>query len=156
MVDIALRVARLARQCGGVMSGEHGDGRVRGPLLREFFGPELMTAFERIKRIFDPHNILNPGMIVGAGPEESIAQQLRIDKLNSRTAEQVKTVFDYSEQGNLSGAVEMCNGAGFCRKLGPRTMCPSYRAFPTGKSQCTASRPAASIWPPTIKRPRNV
>jgi FAD/FMN-containing dehydrogenase/Fe-S oxidoreductase len=128
MVEMAISVARLARECGGVMSGEHGDGRVRGPLLKEFFGPEIITAFERIKRIFDPAGILNPGMIVGAGPEPSIAEQLRIDALNIHTAERVKTVFDYGDQGSLAGAVEMCNGAGFCRKLGPGTMCPSYRA----------------------------
>ncbi len=128
MVEMAVSVARLARECGGVMSGEHGDGRVRGPLLKEFFRPELITAFERIKRIFDPAGILNPGMIVGAGPETSIAEQLRIDAVNFHTAEKMKTVFDYRDQGSLAGAVEMCNGAGFCRKLGPGTMCPSYRA----------------------------
>jgi FAD/FMN-containing dehydrogenase/Fe-S oxidoreductase len=128
MVNIAIDVARLARQCGGVMSGEHGDGRVRGPLLKEFFGPEIMHMFTEVKRIFDPVGILNPGMIADAGEPESIAQQLRIDSLHAAAEATLHPVFDYSHQGSWVGAVEMCNGAGFCRKLGPGTMCPSYRA----------------------------
>lgn len=128
MVDIAMDVAHLARECGGVMSGEHGDGRVRGPLLSEFFGPEIIEAFADIKRIFDPAGILNPGMIVGAGKPESIALQLRIDQIQTAAEDKFKPIYDYSDQGNWVGAVEMCNGAGFCRKLGPGTMCPSYRA----------------------------
>jgi FAD/FMN-containing dehydrogenase len=45
--EIAVEVADLAKSLGGVMSGEHGDGKVRGPLLERFFGPELMAAFAR-------------------------------------------------------------------------------------------------------------
>ncbi|MBC7772349.1 MAG: FAD-binding protein [Pyrinomonadaceae bacterium] len=77
MREIAVEVADLARACGGIMSGEHGDGRVRGPLLQRFFGPELMHAFREIKQAFDPAGILNPGNIVGAGPVESMTQNLR-------------------------------------------------------------------------------
>ncbi len=128
MVNIAVEVARLARDCGGVMSGEHGDGRVRGPLLEEFFGSEIMEAFVKIKQIFDPAGILNPGMIVGAGKPASIAQQLRFDQISPTAVSKLQPIFDYAEQGTWVGAVEMCNGAGFCRKLGPGTMCPSYRA----------------------------
>ncbi|MEI8198253.1 MAG: FAD-binding oxidoreductase, partial [Phycisphaerae bacterium] len=75
---IAVEVADLARECGGVMSGEHGDGRLRGPLLEHFYGTELMQAFREIKAIFDPAGVLNPGNIVGAGPIASITEQLRI------------------------------------------------------------------------------
>ncbi|HLL90276.1 MAG TPA: FAD-linked oxidase C-terminal domain-containing protein [Tepidisphaeraceae bacterium] len=78
MRQIAVEVADLARDCGGVMSGEHGDGRVRGPLLERFFGPELVSAFAEVKKLFDPANILNPGNIVGAGPVESITDNLRV------------------------------------------------------------------------------
>ncbi|MBU6414343.1 MAG: FAD-binding oxidoreductase, partial [Planctomycetes bacterium] len=78
MRAIAVEAADLAQRMGGVMSGEHGDGRVRGPLLERYFGPELMAAFREIKAIFDPQGLLNPGNIVAPGPIESITQSLRI------------------------------------------------------------------------------
>jgi FAD/FMN-containing dehydrogenase/Fe-S oxidoreductase len=127
---MALEVAELARECGGVMSGEHGDGRVRGPLLERFYGPELTAAFREIKAIFDPKNLLNPGNIVEPGPIESITTNLRIDRerLSSRL-KWLDTFFDYSDQHGFEGAVDMCNGAGVCRKTAGGTMCPSYRAL---------------------------
>jgi FAD/FMN-containing dehydrogenase/Fe-S oxidoreductase len=79
MRAIAVEAADLARACGGIMSGEHGDGRVRGPLIERFFGPELMAAFREVKRLFDPQGLLNPGNIVAPGPIESITDNLRVD-----------------------------------------------------------------------------
>jgi FAD/FMN-containing dehydrogenase len=128
MQAIAVEVADLARDCGGVMSGEHGDGKARGPLLERFYGPEMMEAFRQIKRVFDPMNLLNPGNIVDAGPIESITQNLRVQRESPSAADSVKTYFDYRNQEGFDGAVEMCNGAGFCRKTAGGTMCPSYRA----------------------------
>ena len=126
---IATEVADLARDCGGVMSGEHGDGRLRGPLLERFFGPELMTAFREIKAIFDPPNILNPGNIVAAGPIESITENLRVKPAGQPIAwPKVDTYFDYADQECFVGALEMCSGAGVCRKTAGGSMCPSYRA----------------------------
>jgi FAD/FMN-containing dehydrogenase/Fe-S oxidoreductase len=126
--SIAQQVADLARDCGGVMSGEHGDGRVRGPLLQRFFGPELMQCFAEIKAVFDPRHILNPGMIVDAGPIDSITEHLRVQPGQTPvTIAPVETYFDFSDQEGFQGAVEMCNGAGFCRKTAGGTMCPSYR-----------------------------
>lgn len=126
--SIAQQVADLARDCGGVMSGEHGDGRVRGPLLQRFFGPELMQCFAEIKAVFDPRHVLNPGMIVDAGPIDSITEHLRVQPGQTPvTIPPVETYFDFSDQEGFQGAVEMCNGAGFCRKTAGGTMCPSYR-----------------------------
>jgi len=125
---IAVEAADLARECGGVMSGEHGDGRLRGPLLERYFGPRIMDAFRQVKRVFDPAGILNPGMIVDAGPIESIAQSLRVKPLaHELSFPQVETYFDYSDQEDFRGAVERCNGAGVCRRTLVGTMCPSYR-----------------------------
>lgn len=143
MVAIAVEVADLARACGGIMSGEHGDGRVRGPLLERFFGAELMAAFRRVKALFDPNGIFNPGNIVAPGPVESIARSLRIDAervqvddhthgrhpaaSDPRTERiEVRTHFDFSNQHGFLGAAEQCNGAGVCRKRSGGTMCPSY------------------------------
>jgi FAD/FMN-containing dehydrogenase/Fe-S oxidoreductase len=131
MRAIAVEIADLARECGGVMSGEHGDGRVRGPLLERFFGPELMRCFREIKAVFDPQNILNPGMETGGGPIETITAHLRVqpDPVKPMpAAAEAETYFDYSDQEGFRGAVEMCNGAGFCRKTAGGMMCPSYRA----------------------------
>ena len=125
MLAIATEVADLARDCGGVMSGEHGDGRVRGPLLERFFGPELMDCFRQVKAVFDPNGILNPDMIVRPGDVASITSDLRVD---AGVVPPVDTYFDYADQHGFAGAVEMCNGAGFCRKTAGGTMCPSYRA----------------------------
>jgi FAD/FMN-containing dehydrogenase/Fe-S oxidoreductase len=136
MKAIAVATADLARSLGGVMSGEHGDGRVRTPLLERFYGPELMEAFREIKRIFDPRNLLNPGNIVDLSGEDprpiaSIAEKLRVEPAPGRPTlipEGTKTFFDFSDQHGFDGAVEMCNGAGVCRKKQGGTMCPSYMA----------------------------
>ena len=125
MQSIALQVADLARDCGGVMSGEHGDGRARGPLLERFYGPELMEVFRRIKQVFDPLNLMNPGNIANPGPVQSITQNLRIQRENA--GKLIETYFEYADQEGFRSAVERCNGAGFCRKTAGGTMCPSYR-----------------------------
>lgn len=134
--DIAVEVADLARACGGIMSGEHGDGRVRGPLLERFFGPDLMRAFREVKALFDPAGILNPGNIVAPGPIESITANLRVDAAQAAPPEAasvatepvvIETFFDYAESDGFGHAVEQCNGAGVCRKRGG-VMCPSYHA----------------------------
>lgn len=128
MRSIATQVAQLTRECGGVVSGEHGDGRVRGPFLASHFSPQILDALARIKRAFDPNGILNPGIIVNAGPVDGITQSLRV-KPHERPIEiaPVETYFDYSDQEGFQGAVEMCNGAGVCRKTAGGSMCPSYR-----------------------------
>jgi FAD/FMN-containing dehydrogenase/Fe-S oxidoreductase len=128
-VDIAQRVAELARSLGGVMSGEHGDGRARGPLLESYFGPELMSAFREVKRVFDPEGLMNPGNIVDAGPPASIVERTRIHPTGPEVhAPAVETYFDYADQDGFGHALERCNGAGVCRKTSGGTMCPSYLA----------------------------
>lgn len=127
---IAVAIADLAKELGGVMSGEHGDGRVRGPLLERFYGPELMSAFAQVKAAFDPKGLLNPGNIVGAPTSiETITQSTRI-RPHAQNVDvlPVATYFDYEDQHGFRGAVEMCNGAGVCRKKSGGVMCPSYMA----------------------------
>lgn len=128
MTEMAVEVADLARSLGGVMSGEHGDGRIRGPLLERFFGPELMGAFREIKAIFDPHNLLNPGNIAEPGPIESITTRLRVrpDEHGVRVPA-IETFYRYDDHHGFDAAIETCNGAGVCRKKNGGTMCPSYQ-----------------------------
>jgi FAD/FMN-containing dehydrogenase len=64
LADVTDVVVRL----GGTPSGEHGDGRLRAPLLPEVFGDEIMELFALVKRAFDPHGILNPGIKLGSAP----------------------------------------------------------------------------------------
>ena len=120
---IANDVAKLVLEFGGALSGEHGDGLVRGPFMRQMFGDTLYEAFREIKRTFDPHGIFNPGKIVDAPPMTS---NLRFGA--GYETPKPKTWFDYSEYGGFGGAVEMCSGVGACRKKLSGTMCPSYMA----------------------------
>jgi FAD/FMN-containing dehydrogenase/Fe-S oxidoreductase len=121
--SIAGQVADLVLEFGGALAGEHGDGLVRSPFMRQMFGPALYEAFREIKQTFDPLGILNPGKIVDAPP---LTSNLRFGA-NYRTSAP-QTWFDYSEYGGFGGAVEMCSGVGACRKKLAGTMCPSYMA----------------------------
>ena len=130
MIEIAKEAADLAGRLGGVMSGEHGDGKARGPLLERHFGPELMNAFREVKALFDPENLLNPGNIVAPGPIPSIAEHTRIEPKDKQVSiPGVETFFTFDDQDGLGHAVELCNGAGVCRKQAGGTMCPSYMAL---------------------------
>jgi FAD/FMN-containing dehydrogenase/Fe-S oxidoreductase len=113
--------ADLLSEYGGVLSSEHGDGRSRSWLNERFFGQELYTLFKEVKHSFDPHNLLNPGNIVDAGS--------MTDNLRFGADYDVITVvehLDFSEDQGFHRAVEMCNGAGVCRKKTTGTMCPSF------------------------------
>jgi FAD/FMN-containing dehydrogenase/Fe-S oxidoreductase len=130
MLDIAIRAADLARSLGGVMSGEHGDGRARGPLLERHFGPEIMNAFREVKSLFDPENLLNPGNIVAPAQISSIAESTRIrPRGHDVSIPDIDTYYSYEDQDGFAHAVERCNGAGVCRKTDSGTMCPSYMAL---------------------------
>jgi FAD/FMN-containing dehydrogenase/Fe-S oxidoreductase len=120
---IAQQVADLVLEFGGAISGEHGDGLVRAPFMRQMFGPVIYEAFREIKRTFDPLGILNPGKIVDAPP---MTANLRFGA--GYKTPRLKSWFDYSEYGGVAGAVEMCSGVGACRKKLAGTMCPSYMA----------------------------
>ena len=120
---IADEVADLVLKYGGALSGEHGDGLVRGPFQQKMYGPELYEVFREIKRTFDPKNILNPGKVVDSPP---LSTNLRFGP-RYRTPD-VATTFDFSAEGGLLRAVELCAGVGACRKRNEGTMCPSYQA----------------------------
>lgn len=129
MHRIASKVADLAQELGGVPSGEHGDGRVRGPFIESYFGSELLGAFRDIKAIFDPQNLMNPGNIVEPQPIESISQHTRI-RPEKKTIEipVVDTFYQYKSEQGFAHAIELCNGAGVCRRKQGGVMCPSYQA----------------------------
>jgi FAD/FMN-containing dehydrogenase/Fe-S oxidoreductase len=120
---IADDVADLVLKYGGALSGEHGDGLVRSPYQEKTFGPILYDAFRTLKRAFDPHGILNPGKIVDAPP---LTTNLRYGP--AYVTPEGPTVFDFTADGGITRAAELCAGVGECRKQRGGTMCPSYRA----------------------------
>lgn len=121
--SIAHEVADLVLAFGGALSGEHGDGLVRGAFNRTMFGDTLYEAFRTVKRTFDPTGLFNPGRIVDTPP---ITSHLRFGA--GYVTPDPPTRFDYAAHGGFGRAVEMCSGVGLCRKTRGGTMCPSYMA----------------------------
>jgi len=124
--SIGLEAVEIVRGYGGTVSGEHGDGRIRREMVNAFYGPELVEVFRRIKSIFDPQGMLNPGIIVG--PPQPMEDLRMFPGGNPLRTEVEDTCFDWSREGGLAGASEACNGNGLCRRSGTGAMCPSYRA----------------------------
>ena len=120
---IADDVAALVLEFGGALSGEHGDGMVRSPYIRQMFGDLIYEAFREIKQTFDPYGLMNPGKIVDSPP---LTENLRYGPAYKAVA--VDTHFSFADYGGMAGAVEMCSGLGACRKTLEGTMCPSYMA----------------------------
>ena len=122
---ITTDVAHLVKKYKGSMSGEHGDGIVRGEFIPMMIGEENYQILKRIKTAFDPGNIFNPGKIVDAFPMD---KSLRYQP--NRVEPKIETLLDFSKSQGILREAEKCNGSGDCRKL-PEfggTMCPSYRA----------------------------
>ncbi|HLA45657.1 MAG TPA: FAD-linked oxidase C-terminal domain-containing protein, partial [Aggregatilineales bacterium] len=111
----------LLKGYGGSLSSEHGDGRARSAANERFFGPELYKLYQQVKSTFDPENLLNPGNIVNAPP---MTENLRYGERYQVIP--IHTHIDFSYEHGFDRAVEMCNGAGVCRKRTTGTMCPSF------------------------------
>ena len=121
MKAIADEVFELVVEFGGSMSGEHGDGLARSHFNEQLFGAELYGAFKELKAAFDPKGIMNPGKIVDA---PAMTDNLRYGETYQTL--QPSTFFPYKKEGGFARAVELCNGAGVCRKNLDGTMCPSF------------------------------
>ncbi|MER5976848.1 FAD-binding and (Fe-S)-binding domain-containing protein [Streptomyces sp. NPDC001857] len=124
-------LAELVTAHGGSLSGEHGDGQARAELLPAMYGAGMVALFERAKGVWDPDDLLNPGMLVRPAPLDS---GLRFSVL---PREPVDVAFGYpGDGGDFSAAVRRCVGVAKCRTTtasGPAVMCPSFRV--TGEEQ---------------------
>ncbi|MEU6106084.1 FAD-binding and (Fe-S)-binding domain-containing protein [Streptomyces flaveolus] len=116
---------------GGSLSGEHGDGQARAELLPRMYGEETVALFERAKGVWDPDDLLNPGMLVRPAPLDA---NLRFAVL---PRDPVDVEFGYpADGGDFSAAVRRCVGVAKCRTApvsGSGVMCPSFRA--TGEEE---------------------
>lgn len=117
--------ATLIKKYNGSLSGEHGDGRLRGEFIAHVMGNEIMDLFKQVKKIFDPNNVFNAGKIVDTPAMDThlrMKQDIAIPAIN--------TSFDFSQQGGIMRLAEKCSGSGDCRKseVTGGLMCPSYMA----------------------------
>ena len=121
---IAEEIATLVKKYQGSLSGEHGDGRLRGEFIPQMVGQKNYELMRTVKRAWDPENIFNPGKIVDT---PSMNSMLRYEP--GQTTPPFPTLFRFHNQDILQHA-EQCNGSGDCRKthLSGGTMCPSFMA----------------------------
>ena len=94
--------ARICAAHGGSVSGEHGDGRARGELLRFMYSPEMLDLFARVKHIFDPDNLLNPGVLTSPMDEAEATSRARARNAGSAGVA--------GNAGNSGGALELQPG----------------------------------------------
>lgn len=122
---IAEEIAALVKKYKGSLSGEHGDGRLRGEFIPQMIGKHNYELIREIKQTWDPEHIFNPGKIVNTPPMDTY---LRYEK--DQETREIDTIMDFSDTLGYLRAAEQCNGSGDCRKteLSGDTMCPSYMA----------------------------
>ena len=141
--------ARICAAHGGSVSGEHGDGRARGELLRFMYSPDMLDLFARVKHVFDPDNLLNPGVLAAPMDEAEASSRARarnaggvlelqpgVDPLDANlrrvAARPMPTDGGFAfthDGGDFTAAVHRCTGVGKCRAgVSGTFMCPSYLA----------------------------
>jgi FAD/FMN-containing dehydrogenase/Fe-S oxidoreductase len=121
---IAEQIATLVKKYKGSLSGEHGDGRLRGEFIKQMVGEHNYGLMKQVKQIWDPYNVFNPGKIVDTPPMDTF---LRYEA--DKKVVVPNTTFRFHAQNILQHA-EQCNGSGDCRKTPASggTMCPSFMA----------------------------
>ena len=147
--DVAIAIADLVKKYRGSLSGEHGDGRLRGEFLERMIGSKNFEVIRAVKQIWDPKNVFNPNKIVETPPMNS---QLRYSP--GQKTPDYSTVFDYSNEQGVLRAAELCSGSGDCRKteLAGGTMCPSYMAT---RDEADSTRARANMLRNVLTNPAN-
>jgi len=151
--DIATDIAHLVKRYGGSLSGEHGDGRLRGEFIPLMVGEFCYGLMRRVKVVFDPRCIFNPHKIIDTPPMDT-----QLKHPVGKPTPEYETVFDFSSTLGIVRAAEQCTGSGDCRKsqLMGGTMCPSYMAT---RNEKDTTRARANILrqmliePPDPRRP---
>lgn len=132
---IARDTAKIVKKFRGSLSGEHGDGRLRGAFIPLMLGDRIMDLFKQVKETWDPNHIFNPGKIIDTPPMNT---SLRFDGINAE--KEIETIFRFDNGPGILRAAERCNGSGDCRKSSVigGTMCPSYQATRNEKNTTRA------------------
>jgi Fe-S oxidoreductase len=147
--DVATDIAHLVKKYRGSLSGEHGDGRLRGEFIPLMVGDHCYRLMREVKALFDPAGIFNPGKIIDTPPmDTSLRHQ------PGHVTPEYPTIFDFSDTQGILRAAEKCNGSGDCRK-GPTaggTMCPSYMAT---REEKHSTRARANILRHILTHPAN-
>jgi FAD/FMN-containing dehydrogenase/Fe-S oxidoreductase len=135
---IAQEVATLVKKYQGSLSGEHGDGRLRGEFIKQMVGEKNYELLKKVKYTWDADNIFNPNKIVDTPPMNSMLRYTP-----GQFTPEFKSIFRFHQQDILQHA-EQCNGSGDCRKthLSGGTMCPSFMA---SKNEKDTTRARANI-----------
>ncbi len=122
--NLLTETVEILKKYNGSLSGEHGDGRLRGEFIPALMGKEVYSLFKEIKHVFDPQNIFNPGKITASPPMDTAF------RFTDKKAAEPTYFFDYGVWKNPLGLAEKCSGSGDCKKtaLSGGTMCPSYMA----------------------------
>ncbi|MDD7985973.1 FAD-binding and (Fe-S)-binding domain-containing protein [Lentisphaera marina] len=144
---IAEDVVTLLKKYRGSLSGEHGDGRLRGEFIKSMLGQEVYSLLEKVKQVFDPQGVFNPNKIVHTSPmDESLRFEAGV------TTPEFDTVYDFTHEQGYVRAAEFCNGSGDCRKSSSMggTMCPSYMAE---KQEQFTTRARANILREYLRKP---
>ena len=142
--DFLLAAAQLVGKYRGSISGEHGDGRARSQLLPKMYSPQAVDLFAQVKALFDPGNLMNPGVLTGPAGPDGVEENVR--RAQARPLKASAEGFAFSEDGgSLTDAFHRCTGVGKCRADNSAAggfMCPSYQA--SGREQ-EATRGRARI-----------
>ena len=146
---VALETAKLVKKYRGSLSGEHGDGRLRGEFIPLMLGEKIYQLFKEIKKTWDPNGIFNPGKITDTPPMDS---SLRFEP--GKPNPTIDTIFDFSSTQGILRATEQCNGSGDCRRTSVigGLMCPSYQAT---LDENTSTRARANILREFLTRSTN-
>lgn len=122
---IGLETAHLVKKYRGSLSGEHGDGRLRGEFIPIILGEHNYNLLKQVKECWDPNGILNPGKITGTPPMDT-----NLRYIPGAPTRDIETIYDFSSSNGLIRAAERCNGTADCRKSAiiGGTMCPSFMA----------------------------
>ncbi len=125
---VANEIYDLAISLGGTLSGEHGDGLLRTPFLSKLYGENIYSLFKKVKEIFDPTGILNPGKIIG-DQNTSIVHDLRYGKNYKRVATET-----HLDENKMAHEIEKCHGCGVCLSYCPTAIATfDERATPRAK-----------------------
>lgn len=128
--DFLFAAAQLVGKYGGSISGEHGDGRARSELLPEMYSPEAVGLFSQVKALFDPENLMNPGVLTGPAGPDGVAENVRRTQAHALKANPEGFAFS-EDAGSLTDAFHRCTGVGKCRADNSGSggfMCPSFQA----------------------------